>query len=107
MTVALRDFLINRREIFSLDGIEVVRLTSSLEVGVVLMRGTARSKRAIRSSELAAAMIAFCLKQRIPLPHKADKSLRRAGDGVALSFSQGIGAAEFDLVLHSGELAEA
>ena len=33
---------------------------------------------------LAAALILFCINQKIPLPVEADKRLQKVGDGVAL-----------------------
>lgn len=36
---------------------------------------------------LAAAMLRFCMNSKIPIPRAAKKTVVRAGDGLALSFS--------------------
>lgn len=99
---ALRQFLTMRREIGSIDRVMVNAIGSAPELAVDLsiMRGTARSKRVVRGPQLAAAMIMYCMKLKIPLPHKTQKFLKPIAGGIALSFGYGTGPAAFDLVLN-------
>lgn len=101
VAASLRDVLISRRQIEAVDQIEIIEITPdpAPAVSIVVIRGTARTKHLLRGPLLAAAMISFCLRQRIPLPHRTAKSLRVMDDGLALSFSQGIDPNDFDLIL--------
>lgn len=101
IAAALLEFLISRNEISDLDHLSVAAISehgaTAAEVGIT--RGTARSSRAVKGPQLAAAMIMYCIRRRIPLPHKTDKFLKPVASGVALSFAQGIGSEDFDLIL--------
>lgn len=105
VAAALRDFLVVRREIEPVDQVEVVEIwpAAGVSVNVTILRGTARSRRLLRGPKVAAAMILFCLKHQIPVPHKAHKSLWPLDDGLVLSFSRGIGPREFEVVLKPAE----
>ena len=99
---AIREYMISRREIGPLDQVtvEAIRPGDEIFVNVLVWRGTARSERSVAGAQVAAAMIMYCLRRRIPLPHKTRKFLKPVGSALALSFSQGIALRDFDLVLH-------
>ena len=47
----------------------------------------AQSSIEIAANSLAAALLRYCMKHRIPIPKRAKKVLRPAGDGLSLNFT--------------------
>ena len=61
------------------------------QVRAVLSFGTLaepdQSSIEIETNRLAAALLRYCMKHRIPIPRRAKKVLRATGDGVSLNFA--------------------
>jgi hypothetical protein len=101
IATALLEFMTGSNEIGECDELSVAAISEhgTTAVEASIGRGAERSTRAVTGSRLAAAMIMYCIRRRIPLPHKTDKFLKPVASGLALSFTHGIGADDFDLVL--------
>ncbi|WP_299437265.1 hypothetical protein [uncultured Rhodospira sp.] len=86
-TDALRRFVRARDQVFHGAALQTSRVTSAdpLEVEVVVQhRDRQEQVMTLSATLLAAAVIRFCMEQRIPLPRAAEKSVRRVSGGVAL-----------------------
>ena len=66
--------------------VQAVQIDDAVGVAAVLscITGDALSDVRIEADGLAAAMIDFCIDNRIPLPRDASKTALRIGDAVAL-----------------------
>ncbi len=93
---ALKDAVKTYRELFpqkqppGLLGAVMIRGINPISLGVKVQAMGSRVYREIEmaESEVAAMLILYCRKLRIPLPRTADKAIKVQGDNIALIVSK-------------------
>ncbi len=90
LATAVLSYLISTKKMGEKDrlGKLAVREGAEVSVSVTVVAQTGESSNVeLGAQVLGALLIAHCIKRKVPLPKRANKSITRNGDRVALAFS--------------------
>lgn len=107
--VALYDYLVRRREISDEDRVAVREIAERHRLTVTVELSSNRGKRVetVETPRVAAALMNYCIKRKIPLPRDTDKALRHVTSGIAFTFNSGIRPEDVEFVFHEREASAA
>ena len=90
LATAVLSYLISTKKMSERDKLGRIAVNDGAEVSVsatVVAQGGESSSVDLGAQILGALLIAHCIKRKIPLPKRANKSITRNGERVALAFS--------------------
>jgi hypothetical protein len=90
LATAVLSYLISSKKMGERDKLGKLVVNEGKEVSVsatVVAQGGEQSQVDLAAQVLGALLIAHCIKRKIPLPKRANKSITRNGERVALAFS--------------------
>lgn len=89
LAAAVLAYLVTSKKMSARDKLSRVAVNDGADVSVsatVVAHGIEQSPVTLGAQVLGALLIAHCIKQKIPLPKRASKSITRNGGRVALAF---------------------